>query len=188
MLTSQGRTAAALGLALDRAVLMSAASTEIAGFGEQVIAFTEAGGTLTSDAAVVFNVDASAEVVFVGLKNQASGERRAIAAYVDPAITTPNEIQFDAAGQKCVNNAHGMVDGDLIVVFHGEENLPAELTDGGIYEVDNATADDFELVPRGGGAVITFAAAGTGVAARVTPTTAAGATTLTVQAGVAVPV
>lgn len=75
-----------------------------------------------------------------------------------------HSVTFISATNRVNETAHALIDGDRIVFPDLGGTLPAGpgFTFGVCYQVINATANDFQLEPLGGGGVITFADNGTG--------------------------
>jgi hypothetical protein len=153
------------------------------------------GGTKALTSAVTFDVPAGtyrwigfwsgeATPVFLGMVPM----QGATASAPKPFVTD------DTTADTLKSVAHGLANGDQVVVWSGPNTLPSDgagnLVEGTIYFVVSTATDNFQLSLTSGGAAINFTAKGQGFVQKIVPETFAAQGTyqvsaLTLDAGVA---
>jgi hypothetical protein len=120
-----------------------------------------AGGTKALAATVTFDVPAGATVAWVG---GWSTEATPVFLSIMPAGAGPLKpfAMDDATADTLKVAGHGYVANQTVVVWPGNQTLPAPLAEGTIYYVVNPTANNFQLATTSGGAAINLTAVGNG--------------------------
>ena len=78
--------------------------------------------------------------------------------YLGPTVA----FTADASTDKLTSTAHGLADGDRVMLATTAADLPAPLATGAVYYVVSSATDDFKLATTSGGSAINLTDAGTG--------------------------
>lgn len=119
-------------------------------------------GTKALGAQIVFDVAGGSAVRFVGLWDAVSGGN--FLGMTPNGGTTPQAFVVpDPTNDVLECAGHGFNNGDAVVVWGVPgDPLPTGLTEGTVYFVINATADDLKLAATTGGTAIDLSAVGAG--------------------------
>lgn len=125
-----------------------------------------AAGVKSNTGALTFDVPAGT-YAFFGLYNAVTGNTNNYRGHIPfggaAAVKGFFSVDTTLANNQVLSVAHGMSDGDRVIVFNVfAESLPTGLTEGAVYFVVASTANSFKMALTSGGAAVTISAVGGG--------------------------
>lgn len=143
-------------------------------YARQAITFAAAaGGAAAANVQPTFDVPAAASVQWVGFWDAVTAGNFYVSGPVGSSLAVP--FCADATSDVFASEAHGLVDAQQVVLISTRsEALPGGFTEGDIYFVVNANANDFQLEASIGGGAINVTSPGEGFIMDIVPEAFAG--------------